>query len=130
VDLPSRKPGVRRRYFQLATAGMISQMKKRLSLHSAMPELLRAVVEARSNKYPKFNRSLLETSEFLSFMEKEIKRGNRQMGGAEKPRVVALRFFISIPSPFFHARRTLTEPGDHPFCHSPSAVSGWVCTSC
>jgi DNA-binding transcriptional regulator GbsR (MarR family) len=66
------KPGVRRRYFQLATAGMISQMKKRLSLHSAMPELLRAVVEARSNKYPKFNRSLLETSEFLSFMEKEI----------------------------------------------------------
>jgi hypothetical protein len=37
-----------------------------------MPELLRAVVEARSNKYPKFNRSLLETSEFLSFMEKEI----------------------------------------------------------
>ncbi len=65
-------PGDRKRYFRLAAHGMISQMKKRIGLHSAMPQLLRVVVEARSNKYPEFNKSLLETSEFLSFMEKEI----------------------------------------------------------
>jgi DNA-binding transcriptional regulator GbsR (MarR family) len=65
-------PGDRKRYFQLAAHGMISQMKKKIGLHSAMPQLLQIVVEARSNKYPEFNRSLLETSEFLSFMEKEI----------------------------------------------------------
>ena len=65
-------PGDRKRYFQLAATGMISQMKKKIGLHTAMPQLLRDVVKARSNKYPEFNRSLLETSEFLSFMEKEI----------------------------------------------------------
>lgn len=65
-------PGDRKRYFQLAQAGMISHMKKKIGLHSALPELLRTVVHARSNKYPEFNRSLLETCEFLSFMEKEI----------------------------------------------------------
>jgi DNA-binding transcriptional regulator GbsR (MarR family) len=65
-------PGDRKRYFQLAGSGLISQMKKKLVLHSALPDLLRAVVEARSNKYPEFNRSLLETVDFLSFMEKEI----------------------------------------------------------
>jgi DNA-binding transcriptional regulator GbsR (MarR family) len=65
-------PGDRKRYFQLAATGMISQMKKKIGVHTAMPQLLRDVVEARSNKYPEFNRSLLETSEFLSFMEKEI----------------------------------------------------------
>jgi DNA-binding transcriptional regulator GbsR (MarR family) len=65
-------PGDRKRYFQLAETGMISQMKKQLALRSAMPQLLREVVEARSNKYPEFNRRLLETSEFFSFMEKEI----------------------------------------------------------
>ena len=65
-------PGDRKRYFQLAAHGMISQMEKKIGLHSAMPQLLHMVVEARSNKYPEFNRSLLETSEFLSFMEKEI----------------------------------------------------------
>jgi DNA-binding transcriptional regulator GbsR (MarR family) len=65
-------PGDRKRYFQLAQSGMISHMKKKMGLHSAMPELLRAVVQARSNKYPEFNKSLLETCEFLSFMEKEI----------------------------------------------------------
>jgi DNA-binding transcriptional regulator GbsR (MarR family) len=65
-------PGDRKRYFQLAQTGMISQMKKKLGLHSALPDLLRTVVQARSNKYPEFNKSLLETSEFLSFMEKEI----------------------------------------------------------
>jgi DNA-binding transcriptional regulator GbsR (MarR family) len=65
-------PGDRKRYFQLAAHGMISQMKKRIGLHTAMPQLLRVVVEARSDKYPEFNRRLLETSEFLSFMQKEI----------------------------------------------------------
>lgn len=65
-------PGDRKRYFQLAQSGMITQMKKKLGLHSALPELLRTVVHARSNKYPEFNKSLLETCEFLSFMEKEI----------------------------------------------------------
>jgi DNA-binding transcriptional regulator GbsR (MarR family) len=65
-------PGERKRHFQLAQTGMISQMKKKIGLHSALPELLRTVVQARSNKYPEFNKSLLETSDFLSFMEKEI----------------------------------------------------------
>ena len=65
-------PGDRKRYFQMAQSGIISQMKKKMALHSEMPELLRTVVQARSNKYPEFNRSLLETCEFLSFMEKEI----------------------------------------------------------
>jgi hypothetical protein len=65
-------PGDRKRYFQLAQSGVISQMKKKMGLHSALPELLRTVARARSNKYPEFNRSLLEASEFLSFMEKEI----------------------------------------------------------
>lgn len=64
--------GDRKRYFRLASLGMISQMKKRIGLHSAMPQLLRAIVKARSNKYPEFNKTLLEASEFLSFMEKEI----------------------------------------------------------
>jgi DNA-binding transcriptional regulator GbsR (MarR family) len=65
-------PGDRKRYFQMAQGGMISQMKKKMALHSEVPDLLRTVVQARSNKYPEFNKSLLETSEFLSFMEKEI----------------------------------------------------------
>ncbi|HTX20028.1 MAG TPA: MarR family transcriptional regulator [Bacteroidota bacterium] len=65
-------PGDRKRYFQLAAPGLISQMKRKIGLHSALPELLREVVKARSNKYPEFNRSLLETIEFISFMEKEI----------------------------------------------------------
>jgi DNA-binding transcriptional regulator GbsR (MarR family) len=65
-------PGDRKRYFQLASAGLISQMKKKIGLHSVFPQLLREVVESRSNKYPEFNKRLLETSEFLAFMEKEI----------------------------------------------------------
>jgi len=65
-------PGDRKRYFQLASTGVLSQMKKRIGLHSALPQLLRDVVEARSKKYPEFNKSLLETSEFLSFMDNEI----------------------------------------------------------
>jgi DNA-binding transcriptional regulator GbsR (MarR family) len=65
-------PGDRKRYFQLAQTGMISQMKKRLVRHSAMPELLRAVIQARSNKYPEFNKNLLEICDFFSFMEKEM----------------------------------------------------------
>jgi len=65
-------PGDRKRYFQLTGAGVISQMKKKIGLHSAMPELLREVLAIRSNKHPEFNKSLLETIEFLSFMEKEI----------------------------------------------------------
>jgi len=65
-------PGDRKRYFQLAPNGMISMMKKRIGLHSTMPQLLQIVVATRSNKYPEFNKRLVQASQFLSFVEKEI----------------------------------------------------------
>lgn len=65
-------PGDRKRYFQLTGSGMITQMKRKMSLHSAMPELLREALRQRSNKHPDFNRSLQELIEFMSFMESEI----------------------------------------------------------
>jgi DNA-binding transcriptional regulator GbsR (MarR family) len=65
--------GDRKRYFQLAVSGWLSQMKKQMSLHSSIPELLKEVLEVRSNKHPDFNKSLKEAIEFYVFMEKETK---------------------------------------------------------
>jgi DNA-binding transcriptional ArsR family regulator len=64
-------PGDRKRYFRLSISGWMGQMKKQTGLHTTIPELLREVLAARSNRHPDFNKGLRETVEFLSFMEKE-----------------------------------------------------------
>jgi DNA-binding transcriptional regulator GbsR (MarR family) len=64
-------PGDRRRYFRLSLSGWFELIRKQTSFHSAIPELLRDVLAARSTRYPEFNKGLKDAIEFLAFMEKE-----------------------------------------------------------
>ncbi|HTY37408.1 MAG TPA: MarR family transcriptional regulator [Bacteroidota bacterium] len=66
-------PGDRKRYFQLSGNGLITQMKRKMGLHSSIPDLMREVLKARTGKHPEFNQSLQELIEFVAFMEKETR---------------------------------------------------------
>lgn len=67
------KPGDRKRYFRLNISGWQTQLEKQMCTHEALPVLLQEALALRSNKYPEFNRSLVQTIDFISFMDKEMK---------------------------------------------------------
>jgi DNA-binding transcriptional regulator GbsR (MarR family) len=97
-------PGDRKRYFQLAQTGMISQMKKKMGIHSAMPELLRTIVQTRSNKYPEFNKSLLESRNSSPLWKRRSMLQSKNGKAHEQRKRRSARYVVPLSTVILFAR--------------------------